>query len=72
MQTVMDYETARGCRVFDVHEQNLGYDVTSLNLQSGELASSKSKDWPPPTAASCSPPTNTASPKTAANVTGST
>ena len=72
MQTVMDYETARGCLVFDVHEQNLGYDVTSLNLQSGELASSKSKDWPPPTAASCSPPTNAASPKTAPNVTGST
>ncbi len=37
MQTVMDYETARGCQVFDVHEQNLGYDVTSLDLQSGEL-----------------------------------
>ena len=37
MQTVMDYETARGCQVFDVSAQNLGYDVTSLDLKSGEL-----------------------------------
>ena len=37
MQTVMDYETDRGCQVFDVSAQNLGYDVTSLDLKSGEL-----------------------------------
>ena len=37
MCVAMDYETARGCQVFDVHEQNLGYDVTSLDLKSGEL-----------------------------------
>ena len=37
MRVAMDYETARGCQVFDVHEQNLGYDVTSLDLKSGEL-----------------------------------
>ena len=37
MRVVMDYETTRGCQVFDVHEQNLGYDVTSLDLKSGEL-----------------------------------
>ena len=37
MRVVMDYETTRGCRIHDVHEKNLGYDVTSLDLQSGEL-----------------------------------
>ena len=37
MRVVMDYESARGCQVFDVHQQNLGYDVTSLDLKSGEL-----------------------------------
>ena len=37
MRVVMDHETARGCQVYDVHEQNLGYDVTSLYLKSGEL-----------------------------------
>ena len=37
MHIAMEYEKARGCQVFDVHEQNLGYDVTSLDLKSGEL-----------------------------------
>ena len=37
MRVAMEYETARGCQVYDVHEQNLGYDVTSLDLKSGEL-----------------------------------
>jgi len=37
MQTVMDYEAAQGRQVYDVHEKNLGYDVTSLDLCSGEL-----------------------------------
>ena len=37
MQVVMEYETAQGRQVYDVHEKNLGYDVTSLDLQSGEL-----------------------------------
>ena len=37
MRVVMEYETARGCRVYDIHEKNLGYDVTSLDPQSGEL-----------------------------------
>ncbi len=37
MRVVMDHENARGCQVYDVHEKNLGYDVTSLDLQSGEL-----------------------------------
>jgi hypothetical protein len=33
----MDYERAQGRAVADVHEQNLGYDLTSLDTQSGEL-----------------------------------
>jgi superfamily II DNA or RNA helicase len=37
MQVVMEYEQAQGRQVHDVSEQNLGYDVTSLDLQSGEL-----------------------------------
>ncbi len=37
MQTVIAYEEARGCQVFDVHERNLGYDVTSIDLRTGEL-----------------------------------
>ena len=37
MRVVMAHESARGCQVSDVHQQNLGYDVTSLNPQSGEL-----------------------------------
>jgi len=37
MQVVMDHERTRGCQAFDVHEKNLGYDVTSLDLSSGEL-----------------------------------
>ena len=37
MRVVMDYERAQGRQVYDVHEKNLGYDVTSLDLQSGEL-----------------------------------
>ncbi len=37
MRTVIDHERARGCQVRDVHKENLGYDVTSLDLRSGEL-----------------------------------
>jgi hypothetical protein len=37
MQLVMQHETARGCQVYDIHEKNLGYDITSLDLNSGEL-----------------------------------
>ena len=37
MTVVMEYETAQGRQVYDVHEKNLGYDVTSLDLESGEL-----------------------------------
>jgi len=37
MRVVMEYESAQGRQVYDVHEKNLGYDVTSLDLESGEL-----------------------------------
>ncbi len=37
MLVVMEHETAQGRQVDDVHEKNLGYDVTSLDPQSGEL-----------------------------------
>ncbi len=33
----MEHAKNRGCQVYDVHEKNLGYDVTSLDLNSGEL-----------------------------------
>ena len=37
MRVVVDYENAQGRQVENVHEKNLGYDVTSLNAASGEL-----------------------------------
>lgn len=37
MRMVMEYENAQGHQVYDVHEKNLGYDITSLDLSSGEL-----------------------------------
>lgn len=37
MRVAIEYEKSRGCQVYDVHEKNLGYDITSLNLGSGEL-----------------------------------
>jgi len=37
MQIAMEHENSRGCQVYDVHEKNLGYDITSLDLNSGEL-----------------------------------
>ncbi len=37
MQVVMEYERAQGRQVYDVHEKNLGYDVTSLDINSGQL-----------------------------------
>ena len=37
MRVVMEHEKAQGRQVDDVHEKNLGYDVTSLDLLSGEL-----------------------------------
>ena len=37
MRVVMEHEQAQGRQVFDVSEKNLGYDITSLDLASGEL-----------------------------------
>jgi hypothetical protein len=37
MRVAIEYETKMGRAVADVHEQNLGYDLTSLDTQSGEL-----------------------------------
>jgi len=37
MQAVLEYEKSQNRQVFDVHEKNLGYDITSLDLNSGEL-----------------------------------
>jgi hypothetical protein len=37
MRVVMEHEQAQGRQVFDVSAKNLGYDVTSLDLASGEL-----------------------------------
>ena len=37
MQVVMKHETTQGRKVEDVHEKNLGYDVTSFDRQQGEL-----------------------------------
>ncbi len=37
MHLVMEHERAQGRQVYDVSEKNLGYDVTSLDLASGEL-----------------------------------
>jgi hypothetical protein len=37
MRVVMEYEAAKGRQVYDVHEKNLGYDITSLDINSGEL-----------------------------------
>jgi len=37
MRVVIEHERAKGRQVFDVSAKNLGYDVTSLDLSSGEL-----------------------------------
>ncbi|TVR84790.1 MAG: DUF3883 domain-containing protein [Rhodospirillales bacterium] len=37
MQVVMEHEAAQGRQVYDVSAKNLGYDITSLDLASGEL-----------------------------------
>ena len=37
MRVVMERERAQGRQVYDVSEKNLGYDITSLDLNSGEL-----------------------------------
>jgi len=37
MRVAMEYEASQGRQVYDIHDKNLGYDITSLDLNSGEL-----------------------------------
>ena len=37
MRIVIEHEATQGRQVYDVHEKNLGYDITSLDLNSGQL-----------------------------------
>jgi hypothetical protein len=37
MEVAIAHERGQGRQVEDVHEKNLGYDITSLDTQSGEL-----------------------------------
>ncbi|MBM3127634.1 MAG: DUF3883 domain-containing protein [Chloroflexi bacterium] len=37
MRVVMEHERAQNRQVFDVSDKNLGYDITSLDLNSGDL-----------------------------------
>jgi superfamily II DNA or RNA helicase len=37
MRVVMEHEARQNRQVYDVHEKNLGYDITSLDVNSGEL-----------------------------------
>ncbi len=37
MKAAIEHERAQGRQVYDVHEKNLGYDITSLDINSGEL-----------------------------------
>lgn len=37
MRVAIEHEEKQGRQVFDVHEKNLGYDITSLDINSGEL-----------------------------------
>jgi len=37
MRVVMEHERSQGRQVYDVHEKNLGYNLTRLDLDSGQL-----------------------------------
>jgi hypothetical protein len=37
MRVAIEHEQSLGRQVYDVHEKNLGYDLTSLDINSGEL-----------------------------------
>jgi len=56
--------------VYDVHEKNLGYDVTSLDLGSGELRLIEVKGLGAATGTILLTPTSGAWPRTAATATG--
>lgn len=72
MRVVMEHEQALGRQVFDVSEKNLGYDITSVDLASGDLRLIEVKGSATPTAACCSPRMNGAWPRTVVTATGST
>ena len=72
MRVAMEYETKMGRAVTDVHEQNLGYDVTSLDTESGELRLIEVKGIGGERGPSASPRTKSGLPRTGASVTGST
>jgi uncharacterized protein DUF3883 len=58
--------------MYDVSAKNLGFDITSLDLASGELRLIEVKGLGASTGPSCSRPTSAASPKTGATAIGST
>ena len=37
MRVVIEHERVQGRQVYDVYDKNLGYDITSLDLRSGDL-----------------------------------
>jgi hypothetical protein len=51
MRVVIEYERTQGRQVYDVHEKNLGYDLTSLDIASGELRLIEVKGLANPTGA---------------------
>ncbi len=58
-KTVWLIERSQGRVVDDVHEKNLGYDLTSIDPNSGDTAAYRSsRDWARPRATSCSLPMN--------------
>ena len=73
MRVVMEHEQAQGRQVYDVHEKNLGYDITSLDLELRRAAADRGQGARRRRPArSCSRPTSAASPRTGATATGST
>ena len=72
MRVVMEYEAAQERQVTDVHEKNLGYDVTSLDVKSGQLRLIEVKGLAAAQARYCSLPTNAGWPKIAGTAIGST
>jgi hypothetical protein len=72
MRVVMEYERIQGREVYDVHDKNLGYDIISLDLSSGELRLIEVKGIGGATGTILSRLMNGASPKTAGIAPGST
>ena len=49
----IEHERGKGLQVFDVHERNLGYDLISMELHSGELPLTEVKGLERCTGPSC-------------------